>query len=268
VIYGQPAYFSLFRLLYGNLFAKVTEKDTKDWIRVSINVEKSPESLELAFKNDSLFYRDDIRKLAMVNAIRENYFNQEYLKLSMETLLNRVVTNESSRNPEVSGIASSLITSLTKCRTGWKMEPFSLIDHKGDMSENNFSDGKYVYYLFYTTWSTACQKELLMLEKMQESYAGHIRFVTVCMDDDFKEFSKFVKDHPGQKWLSLYGPADPSLRKKVQLRTIPHAILVDPEGKFMYDYTRKPSEGVAKELDIIKSKMVKKDPNASKTWKD
>jgi hypothetical protein len=266
VQYTHPSYFSLFRILYANVFEKVKESDTKDWIRMAINSEKSPQSLEFVFKNDSLFFNEDIRTLAMIYNLRENYFSTEYSKASIEILLENIVTKD--RRPLVAQIASNTLKTLKMGRQGWNIENFKVVDAKKEIWNYEDNKGGYTYFVFFTTWSTSALKELLVLEKIASDYKDFVRIVAVCMDDSFTEFEKYVKTHPKQEFTFLFGTADPQMKRIFNVRSIPHVVMIAPDSNFMFDYTRKPSEGVQKEFEMIKLRSEKKTTVGPKTWKD
>lgn len=266
VQYTHPSYFSLFRLLYANIFEKVKESDTKEWIRMSINAEKSPQSLEVVFKNDSLYFNEEIRTLAMIHSLRENYYNSSFSKVSIEALLENIATKD--RRPAVAQIARNTIITLKNGRQGWSIENFRVVDSKKEIWKYEDNKGVFTYFVFFTTGSPSALKELLVLEKMDSDYKDYIRIVAVCMDDSFAEFEKYVKAHPKQEFTFLFGTADPQLKRIFNVRTIPHVVMVAEDGSVMYDYTRKPSEGVQQEFELIKLRAAKKTTVGPKTWKD
>jgi thiol-disulfide isomerase/thioredoxin len=264
--YTHPSYFSLFRILYANLFEKKNDKDSKDWIKMSINSDKSVQSLEFVFKNDSLFFNEDIRTLAMILNVRDAYYKTDYSKVSIETLLENIATKD--RRSEIAGVASNMRKVLKSGKQGWNIESFKLVDSKKEIWNFDEHKGGYTYFIFFTTWSASSQKELLVLEKLTESYKEHIQFVAVCMDDSFDDFEKYVKNHPKQDFKFLFGNADPQLKRIFNVRSIPTVVMLDPESKVMFDYTRRPSEGVQQEFDSIKARSAKKTNVGPKTWKD
>jgi len=266
VSYEQPGYFSLLRLLYGNLFAKVKDSDTKDWIRVAINVEKSPQTLEFAFKSDSLFFNEEIRTIVMIHALKENYYNQEFIKSSIETLLNKVATTD--KRPEISKIAANTIRSLRSGRQGWEIPDFRLVDHKKDIWSSSELGDKYTYYIFYASWCSSCMKELLIIEKIALEYKDFVNVVAINMDDSFTEFEKYVKEHPNHKFTMLYGPSDPMIKTNFNLRALPTVVMVDHDQNIVFDHTRKPSEGVQNEFESLKIRATQKNKTGPKTWKD
>jgi cellobiose-specific phosphotransferase system component IIB len=105
---------------------------------------------------------------------------------------------------------------------------------------------------------------MIMMKKWQESYGKDVRFVAVSMDDDINKMRKYAQDNRDQDFVFIFGGSDPLLREKFNLRNVPFAVLVDPQGKYMYDYTRKPSEGL--NLDLDKIVKLLHAPANSKTW--
>jgi Thioredoxin-like len=266
VQHTHPSYFSLFRILYANIFEKAKDSDTKDWIRMAINSDKSPQSLEFAFKNDSLYFNEEIRTLAMIHNLRDAYYKTEYSKVSIDRLLENIASTD--RRPSVALVASNMIKVLKNGRIGWPIENFSVIDKKKDTWKYEEHKDAYTYFVFFTTWSASSLKELLVLEKIAADYKDYVNFVALCMDDSFADFEKYVSNHPKQDFTFLYGTVDPQIKRNFNLRTIPYVVLVGPDGKIMNDYTRRPSEGVQQEFEAIKARSAKKTTVGPKTWKD
>lgn len=264
--YTHPSYFSLFRILYANLFEKKSDKDSKDWIKMSINADKSVQSLEFVFKNDSLFFNEDIRTLAMVLNVRDAYYKSDYSKVSIETLLENISSKD--RRTEIAFVSGNMLKVLKNGKQGWNIEDFKLVDSKKEIWNLNDHKGGYTYFVFFTTWSASSLKELLVLEKMTENYKDYVNFVAVCMDDSFEDFEKYVKSHPKQEFKFLFGNADPQLKRIFNVRSIPSVVMLDADAKVMFDYTRRPSEGVQQEFENIKARSAKKSIVGPKTWKD
>ncbi|MFN9973066.1 MAG: hypothetical protein ACK58T_24585, partial [Phycisphaerae bacterium] len=83
---------------------------------------------------------------------------------------------------------------------------------------------------------------------------------------DYAAFRSYLESHRSQRFTFLFGGNDPLLRQKFGLRAIPHAVLTDPDGRLVADYTRRPGEGIQMEFDKI-MKRASQNPGSG-TWKD
>ncbi len=69
------------------------------------------------------------------------------------------------------------------------------------------------------------------------------------MDYDWDSFKEFLAENRNYQWLFLFGNTDKLLKEKLQLSTVPHYILLDPNGAVMLSFTPSPEDGVSKTFD-------------------
>ena len=149
---------------------------------------------------------------------------------------------------------------------GSKVPNFKMLDqnsqffHRGDLGQ------KYLYIGFFTSWSSESYKEMQLLHKYRVKYGKDIEFISISMDDKFEDFTDFVVENSGLEWIFLYGPSYDALRDVFSIHTVPTYILLAPDGTIMYDYTRKPSEGINLEFDKLQRKLNR--PDKIKVWED
>jgi thiol-disulfide isomerase/thioredoxin len=259
---NNPAFMKCFHLYYDNfLLGHLSEKQAK--INKAINVERDLNALHKIFVNDSTCLSEQIRTLALIKGLKDVYNNKSFDRTGIE----RTLKSANNADQRLNRIAENTHSQLTKTREGHKLEEFSAINEKGEKWTSAEFEEAPVYIMFFTTWNSASIKELQVMEKWHEKYGRDVQFYAVSLDDDYELFKKYLNEHRQQKFNFLYGQADPLISEKCSVYSIPHAVMLDSNGKTMFAFTRKPSEGIQAEFDKI-ALLNKQQKQGTKTWKD
>jgi thiol-disulfide isomerase/thioredoxin len=263
ILHRNPSYMRFFQLFYtGCLTGLKSEK--QELVMRAINADRNADDLLIYFQFDSLYTSETIRNEAMILGLRDLYNNRDYVKPAILEVIRKL--ENKSQDSLITKTAVNINYLLTHAKQGATLDAFTLLDEKDERWESNQQSGKFTYYFFFSNGCTSCIREMLVLEKYQEQYARDIDFVAISMDENQAQFKKYLGDHRTQKFTFLQGQGDALLREKFNLRSIPYAVLIDPDGKFVADYTRKPSEGVQLEFDKIVKKLHQ--PKQGNTWRD
>jgi len=257
----NPAYMKFFNAYYDH-FLENNRLGLQQDIMRTVNAERNPSALFQLLKKDSLFLSEYVGQLAIIKGLKDLYPNRNYSKASIIITLENM--NVMPGMDLYKNINQRVLSQFNRCNEGWQLEDFTALDLKQEKWSWSEQPEMYTYFFFYAEWSSACKKEMIMMKKWQESYGKDVRFVAVSMDDDINKMRKYAQDNRDQDFVFIFGGSDPLLREKFNLRNVPFAVIVDPQGKYMYDYTRKPSEGL--NLDLDKIVKLLHAPANSKTW--
>lgn len=115
---------------------------------------------------------------------------------------------------------------------------------------------QYDYYIVdcWTTWCGQCINEM---DQMQKIYLAQdtskVKFIGICIDDKIEKGNKIVDKNFHKNWMSLYsiGEHQKSFTKEYNIRRYPHKMILDSEGKILYD------EVFIFELEAILDKITK-----------
>jgi len=262
---AQPAHAAYIRFL--ELFYSGTITDQKgelrDELNKRINVEKNGDRIVELFSSDSLYLSTTVRTLAVVKGLSDAYYNPQFTQSNIEQSLQQLSVAQT--NPMLASVALNTLTSLTKCRSDWKLEDFTLLDAENNRWTWSEHQGMYIYILFFADWCTSCKKDMQIMETLRKKYSQHIQFVAINMDENTDRFITYIQEHRDQEAVILYGGNDPVLRQLFNLKSIPHALFITPSGTIMSDYTRRPGEGIQTEFEKI---FKKASEQGSGTWRD
>ena len=261
VLWKNPAYMHFFEEYY-NLLLTTQKKDIQDQVYAAVNAQKSYTALTELFAYDSTLISLPMRELALIKGLRDIYYNSSFVKNSVSATLESFVQNGSDALTKRTAV--NVREKFLRCKSNWPLEDFTLLDEENELWSSAEHEHKYVYYVFFANWSPSSLTELQMLQRWYEKYNKDIHFVAICMDNDYNAFKSYLAKHRDQKFTFLYGGGDFLLREKFDLRTVPHAVLMNTEGKVVGDYTRRPTEGIQMDFE----KIVNQKAKASGTWKD
>lgn len=260
----HPVYMKFFGLFYTGTVSDPVPAMRRE-LNARINGEKSGTRLAALYTEDSLYRNEKLRILSVIKGLRDVRYSADYNPAHIEACLDEI----SAKHPdeEVRMIARRTLAGMRRGKAGSTIEEFVLLNEKNDIWKWGDHQGEYTYFLFFADWCTACKKDMIVMEKLRKQYLKHIRFVAICMDEDYESFRNYISENRDQRPEILFGGNDPLLRQKFGLRAIPHAVLVDPEGKIVSEYTRRPSEGIQTEFERIEKKLKENAPGSG-TWRE
>jgi hypothetical protein len=111
-------------------------------------------------------------------------------------------------------------------------------------------------------------KEILVLERAKEKFNGRIRFVAVCMDDDYRNYRKYIEEHMKMPIPIVYGNADPFVHEKFNLKAIPHQVMIDSNSRIAADVCPPPTDPQFESFLNRIALPVNPNSQAPKTWRD
>ncbi len=264
VLYQNTAYIKTFETFYKGFFK--TDTNAKiDSLSKLINTHNNIGQLSYYYKKDTTALDKDVRMLALLTNLKATYHDKQYARSAVLRTIQSIASTSSTDFQKQ--IALNMTEQLKKFDKGYMCEDFTV----GDAHDEKWTLSEYVdvptYLFFFATWNTASVKEMLMLEKLHAAYKNDIQIIGICMDDNYDNFKKYLREHKSQQFKMLYGAGDALLSEKYNVRAIPHAVLLNAKGEWMFSYTRRPSEGVEDDFKRIKINNAKPS-QGRKTWKD
>ena len=111
----------------------------------------------------------------------------------------------------------------------------------------------YVYINFWATWSNDAMAEMALFKRFEEEYGKHIEFVSINIDSKKQTFDNYIASNPNNKWHMLYYGGDVNLLETYEVTSIPHYVLIDPEGKIIESPAQRPATSRANYVSIDKT---------------
>lgn len=136
--------------------------------------------------------------------------------------------------------------------TGKDFPDAKLVDRDGN--DVNFSrfKGKYVFVDLWASWCGPCCREVPSLQALEkEMKDSNVEFVSISIDSEKEPWLQKMEQlnmHGNQFWNS-----DAELPNKLNVRSIPHFLIYDPDGKlYQYNAPRPSSENIREVLNSLK----------------
>ncbi len=124
---------------------------------------------------------------------------------------------------------------------GPPVEKVSLQDHRG----------KYVLLDFWATWCPPCRETMPQIEELYRQYKGKVAFMAISDEAraDLRPFMSTTKlTYP------FYVDIDGKAQESLEVDAIPRLVIIDPEGKVVFDESGAPLDlaRIRKVLDRAK----------------
>jgi peroxiredoxin len=262
ILKHNPAFAATFRLFVRNCLVGQPSEIQSAIVR-AINVNRDIQALSEAISPELALSSKRFKWLASIVAIKEVYHKRVFDPTSMELLLSKTVTSDVL----IDSIASASLYQLLRCSEGWVMPDFSFSNENQDRWKLADANGNPIFFLFFTTWSPSSLIELQVLNKWQEKFKGRVQVYAVCMDDDYKNYRRFLEENLKLPLTVFYGNAEPFIHEKFNIKSIPHTILLSSEGKVLINYCPLPSDPLF-ETTLMRFMETEKDkPQSPRTWK-
>jgi len=257
--FNNPAVVSFFQSFYSRIWEQ--ESNSKSLLSV-LNNERNFYSLDTTAAKIPVFENEEIRHLALVNGLYHAYNTK---LANQELLLTLLVREAKSNSSMASTVAKNYVNKIIRYKKGVKLSDFRMLDKQGNFVISDDLHGKFVYINFFTSWCTSCEGEMYIINNLKEKYGKEIKFVSINMDDNYKDFKTFLSKHRQFDWKFLYGPSEEEVMAIFNVQTIPTYVFIDAEGNWINSNTKSPSEGISNDFDLIMRKAYQT-PTRYKVW--
>lgn len=192
-------------------------------------------SLPSGINQDSAYYATIMKKPAgpMRNSILYN-FAVKKLQASRDSITRANILKDMAviDNKDMQLQLKEQTELLNRIRKGQPAPIISLHNEKNEQVNLAMLKGKYVVIDVWATWCAPCREEAPVFQTISEKYkTAPITFLSISIDDDLSAWQQDIKRKKSRiiQWRTyqkvpfseLYG-----------FKTIPHFIVLDPEGNF------------------------------------
>ncbi len=199
---------------------------------------------------DRFVYFDSIAKANLDGMVQDVYlahtfskrleshayiFEGEWLTAINDTQLRTLISEEANKE---------------RLPAGSEAPYFYLQTLPGDHMEPADLEGKVVLINFWATWCRPCIQEFAAENELVQGFKNEpVVIVNICMDSEEEVWRNYVKKYE-LNTLNLFANENWSvnLSKKYFISSLPHSVLIDPEGKIITNKAPRASMGVAEEI--------------------
>jgi len=225
---------------YVNKIVDLTKKDSIEFMYAKVKVHSKIKNEII--KNDLIFSGAEHGMISTPNF-------EDYYKIFINA----------STNKKNNAKMTATYNKLLKIKKGEPSPTFTdYVNHAGGKLSLEDLKGKYTYIDLWATWCAPCLAEVPYLKKVEKAYHGkNINFLGISIDE-FKDYDKWDKMVEEKELGGIQVFADKSFKsqflKDYFVSSIPHFILIDPQGKIVAKKAPRPSNpeliDLFNELDI------------------
>lgn len=248
VLYQHPSYMLFFNHYFTKYFGSGKRNTTYlEFIKL-IRSGGSTSKLLDYIGQDPILIQERLRELVLLNALKEVYYNKNFSKVEILKLINEIVRK--SKFLEHQKIGTAILTQLTSLELGSPAPEFKLKSTQDIIKSLNDYKGRYVYLVFMSDNCQACESDRLTLEKMHEKYKKDIAVLEIFVNYTKDGLYRFLNENHSS-WDRLLFNNDFELLNTYHTRTYPLYILLDREGKIVFNPSKKPHEGIDRYFDYV-----------------
>ena len=250
VRYYDEQYMRLFLALYAGSISRGTRRIPQErlvaWVDEG-NVARYADSIGL----DPLLRNERVRELAMLQALRESWYDQAYSREAVMRMIEKV--GQESKFTEHKRLAESLKNHLKEAAAP-EVPHTVLPDVERNMVSLDSFIGKWVYMAFVRVNEPASLAEIETMAHFRDSvYAKNpdVVFVGISCDREFQKMYHFLKNsRRGHRynWTWLHYDGDYRLLERYGVVSYPTFVLLRPDGTPQYELTPAPATGILMNL--------------------
>ncbi len=256
----NPAFANCFRLFVRNCLVG-QPSEIQSAIVKAIHVDRDLNSLSESISASYSLSSKRMKWLASIVSLKDVYHKRIFDVTSIELLLAKVATGDVL----IDSIASASLYQMERCSEGWQMQDFVFSNENQERWKLVDAEGTPIYFLFFATWSPSSLIEVQVLNRWQEKFKGRVHMIAVCMDDDYKNYRRFLEDNLKLPLTVLFGNAEPFIHEKFNIKSIPHSTLLNAQGKILIDHCPQPSDHL---FEATMMRFVETERTQSpRTWK-
>ncbi len=239
VLYNNPAYMELFNQIFDKYFSFIGDTQTGVRIRKAVNNRREPELLISALLKDDLFNDRAMAEFIVLKGLYDAFYDAGFSRSGIIGILKGIAG--SSGHPEHRSIARSIEKDITSLLAGYEAPGFELLDPDSSLWRLADFKNQYIYLNFCNTKSYSCHKDLELLAGLHEKYREKLCIMTVFLDKDFKDMSRFL-ENKNYDWVFLHYGHDPGIIERYDIRGVPTYYLIGPEQQLLLSPSPSPLE--------------------------
>ena len=261
--YDDEGYASLFNSFFSNYISRGTKQlpieTLSRWVDEG-DLFKYLDSIGI----DPILQHEQLRELVALKALQESYYNDCYNHKMVVEMLKRF-ENE-SKFPQHRVIARNILNTFTEVSKEVELPEFRLPNVDKEMISLADFKGKWIYLSFVRVSEvhSICEIETLAFLHDSVTKSSNMEFVTISCDREFQKLYHFLKNSKNgtkyNKWTWLHFDNNYKMLDMFGVRSYPHFMLINPEGKVHSYSTAKPGEGF-----FVNSKWLKGDNKDKKS---
>jgi len=258
VLYNNPEYAQFFNEYFQNyldtyVFYPLSEK--RESAFASSNVCKDLKEL---LKEDSNLVDEQFEELILLKSLYDYYPKHSSLDSIIASLI--LTISDSSQYDENRIIAKNFLNNLTATKKGSPFPEIEFINRLGDTLLLSEFQGQLIYLQIFASWSSSSMAELELINELNKKYNSNVRFVSLSIDPDKRDFESFLAKNRKFKWEFGWIGVHPDILEVLSIYDLPLFYLIADDYSIVDWPSLWPSTGIEKVFydEILREKEEKK----------
>ncbi|GAB4209234.1 MAG: hypothetical protein Fur0023_21380 [Bacteroidia bacterium] len=239
-------YMQFFNGFFKDYLISDITKQTQQTIYYTVNKSTQIKQLYDYVKDDKLLNSNDtLKELVMIQNLYHFYFNEKFNPYAVQILLEQLLT--STKIDKHKKILQNIIQELNQLKQGTDAPDFKVLTKDSSIFQLYSVGKQHIYLNFFSLKSPNSLKELKEIQFLNDKFGNKVKFISVCVDEDFQAFKDFLKKNPQYKWLFVcnYQPPDDfSAKTKYNIKATPLFFLINTDKTLMLSPAPSPSDGI------------------------
>lgn len=251
--YSNPEYMNFFNTFFKQKLHNFSLTKKGNPLYFEIDKRGSFSGAMLVLERDPYLKNDTIRELVLLKGLLESYYDNSFTKENIIGVLKQIT--EESKNTIHQQIASNILNSFSKLKSGSMAPFFSLPDKTGKtVSLDELRTKRYVYLTFFDNNCSECLPQFKVIASLKKTYGERIAFVSIMTTKSSSDLKNFCAKNPSYDWAFLYDITG-EIKDLYEVQSLPTYYLIDPEGKFIQAPAEGPNGDIDRAFyDIVKPK--------------
>ncbi len=259
--YDDEGYTSLFNSYFSDYISRGTKQLPIETLSRWVDEKDLFKYLD-SIGIDPMLQHEQLRELVALKALQESYYNDCYNPEMVVEMLKRFENESKFSQHRV--IARNILNTFDEVAKEIELPDFRLPNVDKEIVSLSDFKGKWIYLSFVrvTEKSSICEIETLAFFYDSIRNNSDMEFVTISCDREFQKLYHFIKNSKNgmrYKWTWLHFDNNYKMLDSFAVRSYPHFVLINPEGRVHSYSTIKPGEGF-----FINSKWLKTDDDNKK----
>ncbi len=239
-------YMQFFNGFFKDYLISDITKQIQQTIYYTINKSTQIKQLYDYIKNDKLLNSNDtLKELVLIQNLYHFYFNEKFNPYAVQILLEQLLT--STKIDQHKKILQNIIQELNQLKQGTDAPDFVALTKDSSVFQLYSVNKQYIYLNFFSLKSPNSLKELKEIQFLHDKFGNKVKFISVCVDEDFQAFKDFLKKNPQYKWWFVWNyqpPNDFSAKTKYNIKATPLFFLINTDKTLMLSPAPSPSDGI------------------------
>lgn len=246
VLYDHIEYMDFFQLFFEKYFIAGNRYFTYNTTNELINGTAPLAVILDSLAADPVLGSRELRELLLLQGLKDLYGMSGFKKNRITGLIHALETG--SDFAKIREVASGLLVRLNRLQPGTPapaLHAFAL--ESGEKITLEDFAGRKIYLVFFSAQNAASLAELALARDLIATYGEQVSFLAVSVDRD----PELVRNMPGREdilWEMVMFDGTPDMLEDFDATTLPHFLLIGPDGKIVRCPAPSPSENVAQLL--------------------